>query len=81
MKRRELKTIINQILSFFISSPKKKFNYRQILSKLPYKINKNKIKEVLFLLEKENKIKHHLIFSFAIILKMPIFAFLRRRGA
>jgi len=57
MKRRELKTIINQILSFFISSPKKKFNYRQILSKLPYKINKNKIKEVLFLLEKENKIK------------------------
>ncbi len=56
MKKKGIKTNINHILSFFISSPKKKFNYRQILSKLPYEINKNKIKEALFLLEKEKKI-------------------------
>tara|TARA_B100001996_G_scaffold46865_1_gene33672 strand:- start:1850 stop:3973 length:2124 start_codon:yes stop_codon:yes gene_type:complete len=57
MKKKGTKTIINHILSFFLSSPKKKFNYRQILSKLPYEINKNKIKEALFLLENEKKIE------------------------
>ena len=57
MKRKEGKLIANHILSFFVSSPKKKFNYRQILSKIPYEINKNRIKEVLFLLEQEKKIK------------------------
>ena len=57
MKKKGIKTNINHILSFFISSPKKKFNYRQILSKLPYEINKNKIKKVLFLLENEKKIE------------------------
>ncbi len=57
MKKKGTKKIINHILSFFISSPKKKFNYRQILSNLPYEINKNKIKEALFLLENEKKIE------------------------
>ena len=57
MKRKQSKTTTNHILSFFIFSPKKKFNYRQILSKLPYEISKNKIKEILFLLEKEKKIQ------------------------
>ena len=57
MNKKGIKTIIKHILSFFISSPKKKFNYRQILSKLPYEINKNKIKETLFLLEQEKKIE------------------------
>ncbi len=57
MKKKGTKKNINHILSFFISSPKKKFNYRQILSNLPYEINKNKIKEALFLLENEKKIE------------------------
>ncbi|MBC8303040.1 MAG: RNB domain-containing ribonuclease, partial [Pelagibacterales bacterium] len=57
MKRKQSETTTNHILSFFIFSPKKKFNYRQILSKLPYEISKNKIKEILFLLEKEKKIQ------------------------
>ena len=57
MKKGNSKITKNHIFSFFASSPKRKFNYRQILSKLPYEIDKNQIKEILFLLEKTKKIE------------------------
>ena len=57
MKRKDNNLLSNHLLSFFKKSPKKKYNYRQLLSQLPYQVKNNEIKEALFLLEKRKKIK------------------------
>ena len=59
MNRKENKSLKKNVFSFFKNSPKKKFNYRQILNLIPYLVKKNEIKEVLFLLEEEKKIKQN----------------------
>ena len=57
MKKKENNLLSNHLLSFFKKHPKRKYNYRQLLNLLPYLVKKEKIKEVLFLLEKRKKIK------------------------
>ena len=57
MKRKDNNLLSNHLLSFFKKSPKKKYNYRQLLSQLPYQIKNNQVKEALFLLEQRKKIK------------------------
>ena len=57
MEKKGTKKIVNHIFSLFVSSPKKKFNYRQLLTQTPYVISKNKIKEILFLLEQKKNIE------------------------
>ena len=57
MKRKDNNLLSNHLLSFFKKSPKKKYNYRQLLSQLPYQIKNNEVKEALFLLEQRKKIK------------------------
>ena len=57
MKREKKELFKKRVFSFFKSSPKKKFNYRQILNLIPDSFEKHEIKAVLFLLEKEKKIK------------------------
>ena len=57
MKRKELTLLEKHVLSFFERSPRRKFNFRQILKTLPYKTKKNEIKESLFVLEREKTIK------------------------
>ena len=57
MKRKDNNLLSNHLLSFFIKSPKRKYNYKQLLSSLPYQINKKEAKEALFLLEERKKIK------------------------
>ena len=57
MKREKKELFKKRVFSFFKSSPKKKFNYRQILNLVPDSFEKYEIKAVLFLLEKEKKIK------------------------
>ena len=57
MKRKDNNLLSNHLLSFFKKSPKKKYNYRQLLSQLPYQVKNNKVKEALFLLEQRKKIK------------------------
>ena len=59
MKRKENKSLNKHVFSFFKNSPKKKFNYRQILNLIPYSVKDKEIKEVLFLLEQEEKIKQN----------------------
>ena len=57
MKRKDNNLLSNHLLSFFKKSPKKKYNYRQLLSQLPYQVKNNEVKEALFLLEQRKKIK------------------------
>ena len=57
MKKKDNNLLSNHLLSFFKKHPKRKYNYRQLLNLLPYLVKKEKIKEVLFLLEKRKKIK------------------------
>ena len=57
MKRKDNNLLSNHLLSFFKKSPKKKYNYRQLLSQLPYQVKNNELKEALFLLEQRKKIK------------------------
>ena len=57
MKREKKELFKKRVFSFFKSSPKRKFNYRQILNLIPDSFEKYEIKAVLFLLEKEKKIK------------------------
>ena len=57
MKREKKELFKKRVFSFFKSSPKRKFNYRQILNLIPDSFEKHEIKAVLFLLEKEKKIK------------------------
>ena len=57
MKRKDNNLLSNHLLSFFRKSPKKKYNYRQLLSQLPYQVKNNEVKEALFLLEQRKKIK------------------------
>ena len=57
MKKKDNNLLSNHLLSFFKKSPKKKYNYRQLLSQLPYQVKNNEVKEALFLLEQRKKIK------------------------
>ena len=57
MKKKELNIKDKHVFSFFERSPKKKFNFRQIIKVYPQKINKNEIKESLLVLEKLKQIK------------------------
>ena len=57
MKKKDNNLLSNHLLSFFKKSPKKKYNYRQLLSQLPYQVKNNELKEALFLLEQRKKIK------------------------
>ena len=57
MKRKDNNLLSNHLISFFKKSPKKKYNYRQLLSQLPYQVKNNEVKEALFLLEQRKKIK------------------------
>ncbi|MDG1052058.1 MAG: RNB domain-containing ribonuclease, partial [Flavobacteriaceae bacterium] len=57
MKKKDNNLLSNHLLSFFEKSPKRKYNYRQLLNQLPYQVKKNDIKEVLFLLEQRKRIK------------------------
>lgn len=57
MNKNEGELLNNHILSIFRINPKKKFNYRQILIKLPKKENSNQVKKSLFFLEQKKQIK------------------------
>ena len=57
MKKKDNNLLSNHLLSFFEKSPKRKYNYRQLLNQLPYQVKKNDIKEALFLLEQRKRIK------------------------
>ena len=57
MNKNEGELLNNHILSIFRINPKKKFNYRQILIKLPKKENSNQVKKSLFFLEQNKQIK------------------------
>jgi len=57
MKIKKTTSLINILFSFFEKSPRRKYNYRQLLNMLPFQVKKKDVNEILLLLEQRKKIK------------------------
>ena len=57
MKIKKTTSLINLLFSFFEKSPRRKYNYRQLLNMLPFQVKKKDVNEILLLLEQRKKIK------------------------
>jgi len=55
MKKKDNNLLSNHLLSFFEKSPKRKYNYRQLLNQLPYQAKKMILKKLYFYSNKEKE--------------------------